>query len=495
MLLVSGVLASAGFAQAQQQLTTGVVRLCGRIVTSRHERIPAAEAWVTDAEGHELARTVADGEGLFQLPRLPLNAHWLHARAPGRCDGRLPIAPPMLVRAVTLALEDGDPLRGVLTLADGTPAANAALVLEPAERLGAPFDWFVATTTDAAGCWSVPAAPLRARALRAYLPQRPLLELLIAADQRVANGSFAAGPAPLRRVIVEPLPPGIVVTLTSDVSSPWISGAMRWPAAACTATCDAAGTALLPWLPVAHELRVSAPGFTARPANVRCTPGDQRAVSFTLVRPQAATPVPRTELRGRLVDDRGAALAGIKLVARVGDSYATVTTGGDGTFTGTLPVGAGGLYALALHDPSWRLGDRALLQKDGWWWLLLRAGGNELSLYAVPAASLRGTLLQPDGVPGTDRSALRVHGASDASGRIELGGLPGGRYRLTARTDAWWGATELRLDAGRSATIGDLDFLATGAITGTLLDAGGRGLPGVSILATGPRGPMADEVQ
>lgn len=478
---------------AQEPAAT--VRLVGRIVDVLNEGVPAAEVWATDAAGQRLGRTVADGDGYYQLPRLPAVALRLHARAERRTEASLAVATNGLVRAATLVLEDAAPLRGRVVHGDGTPAAGAAVLVTGELPMVAPFDWVAETTTDARGEWSVPAAPLRPLVACAWLPGHALGQApVLAGEAEPARVVLPVGRLTPRAVQVTGLPAGCAAQVRCEPGRSGTQAAPRLPAAALSAPVAADGSASLWPLPCHHEVRVDAVGFTSLPVYVPCEAGAVAPLAFTMWPLPADLLAPATTLTGVVVDHVGQALPGVRLTSRCEDVYgATVTTAADGSFTLVAPVRTRVLCQVGLVAGPWRLGDpRAVLGADGRTWFTVAADPDvPLRLAALPTGSVRGVLRGAEGVP---LGAARVHftqvvkkdqrtggvvTATDPAGRLEIAGLPAGDYVLTVFGDGvGQGSVPVRVVALETVSPGELVFAPVGEVRGVLRDPSGAPRPG-----------------
>jgi hypothetical protein len=470
----------------------GNVRLFGRVVNVLHEGVPAAEVWVTDRDGTSLGRTVADGDGYFQLHRLPSAAAELHATGERRVQGRMPIEAQGLVRAATLVLEDGDPVHGTLRLADGTPAAHAAVLVTTRHRLEPPFDWVAETTTDANGKWSLPSAPLRPLLLRAFTPGRPVLEEPLERGAVGANiHTFAAATTQARRVVVRGAAAGTTVTVYCDTFVPYSTVSTRWPTAVAEVRCDANGEALLWPLPIPTEARVRAAGHGSMPIAIPLRDGKHPVLEFTLTPVPAEVAAPSTRVRGRLVDALGQPLANIEVVGREDNRIGPpTTTGADGTFELDLPARPGVLCHVAVRSRDHVLVGRDMeTTPDGLLWQRLRTEPDKvLDLEALDAGSIVATLRQPNGTPFAaarvqiDVPPGTLESATDAGGRVEVHGLPAGTHTMLVTTPTLRAKCKVTAIAGRPGDVGPLEFEPGGEVFGVVVDGTGRPLPGMSVL-------------
>lgn len=477
---------------AQQGAPT-TVRIVGRIVSVLHEGVPAAEVWATGADGAQLARTVADGDGYYQLARLPAVPLRVCARASGKVDGRISVVGAGAVRAATLMLEDGDPLQGTVVFADGSAAAGASVLVAAETWLASPFDWSAEMACDAKGAWSLPSAPLRSLRVRVFVPGHALGETIVPAGRGEAvRTKLAAGEAAARRVVVKGGPAGQTVRVVADLGNDQRRRENGMPRAAIEAVADDNGVATLWDLPMPFDVRVDAQGYRSMPVCVPCRPGAVREIEFTLSPLPADLVAPRTRISGQLVDEVGQPIAGARLVGRLdGVRGEPAITADGGAFELDVPVRAGVLCQVGLLAGDWCLGadKKVTLAGDGVRWLTISADpATPLRLAAQHAGALRGTLLGPNGTPfgaasvrlaspgfGTD-----VDTAANAAGVVDIAGLPPGRYRLMASQLDLVGIATVDIVAGGVAAMGPLEFPKVGELRGVATD--GAGHPQASIV-------------
>ena len=497
--MTAGALVLLSFAAASPAQAAGTakgdVRLVGRIVSVLHEGVPAAEVWVTDAQGQRLARTVADGDGYYQLARLPFVPLQLHASGGDKVEGAIAVASNGLVRQTTLMLEDGDPLRGTVVLPDGTAAAGAAVMVTAEEPLGRPFDWSAETTADAKGQWALPMAPLRPLVARAFAAGRPLGEAKVArgrtGDVRVA---IPAGELKTRPVRVTGMPAGTPVRVLCDLGHEQ-RRTFRLPTPAIEAIVDARGDAAVWDLPLSYVVRVVAPGCHSMPISIRCKPDTPRDLEFVLTALAPEEIAPSTRMTGRLVDDFGTPLAGIGIQSRYESNpgrVAKATSAGDGTFAIDVPVAEKVLCQIGLSSREWRIGALdAKLGAEGVSWLTIKAGPKPLRLDATRGGTLKGTVLGPSGTPlAAARVELteacpepvRIVTATDAAGRLDVAALPSGTYAFEASGFGMpAGHGHVVIKARQEVAPPELTFAAVGEVRGTVTGAG-EALPSVAFV-------------
>ena len=500
--VAAGALVLASFAAMPAQVAIaakGDVRLVGRIVSVLHEGVPAAEVWVTDVHGNRLGRTVADGDGYYQVGRLPSVRLCVHARGGDKVEGSTTVAASGLVREATLMLEDGEVLRGTVVLPDGKRAAGAAVVVTCEAQLEPPFDWWAETTADANGAWSLPMAPLRPLVVRAFAAGRPIGEQMVARgrgdDVKVA---IPPGELATRMVKVTGAPTGKPVRVVCDLGPDRKRNGYRLPAAATDTTVDANGAATLWDLKISYEVRVVAPGCKSMPICIRCAPDKARYLEYALTAVDEIAP--STRMTGKLVDELGAPLAGVTIMSRyVNDPepVTTATSAADGAFAIDVPANEKVLCQFGLSSREWWLGNpHAQLASDGVTWFTVPASASlPLRLDATRAGNVTATLLGPGKVPvAATRVELAAKGrtavitATDAAGRLDVAGLPPGNYLLTIGSGAVrLGKAAVDVPAGGAAVVGAIEWVPTGEVRGVVNDASGQPVPSAMLFAITPQ--------
>jgi hypothetical protein len=495
LLAVVAAVAAAPRAQDREAAT---VRLVGRVVSVTRDGVPAAEVWATDPGGNRVGRTVADGEGVYQLGRLPAVALRLHARAEGKVAASVAVDASGAVRAATVMLEDGEPLRGVVERADGSPVAGAAVLVSGERSAPPPFDWFEETVTDARGEWSLHAVPLRALDLLVWAPGSALLESPVPDDRAGAVRSVLAATAGApRHVHVRGLGASQGALVRCELGTVRGQPARRLPAALCTAAVAADGTARLWPLPVDHEVRVVAAGHRSMPVYVPCRAHETRELEFLLSPLPPDALAPRTVLTGTVHDERGRPLAGARVGSRLRDRVGVPAVSDDeGAFALAVPAPAGVLCEVTLLSADHHVVEpAATTDSDGRTWAWVSAAPDRLlRLRAAAAGGVRGTLRTAGGAPlgatrieleGRGRDARRrvvVVTATDPAGGLDVGGLPPGEYALRAVQDgAVLGTSTVDVDAGAVTAPGALAFAPAGEVCGVAVDAGGRPLRSVPV--------------
>lgn len=474
------------------------VALNGRIIDVMHHGVPAAEVWVTDSTDKNVARTFADGDGYYQLRRLPPGVVRVHASGNGVVAASMQVKAGGLVLAATLTLLDATPLHGIVTLSDGTPVQGADVIVYDVQPFPEPLSWIGETTTDAAGAWRFEAAPLRPLKARAFVAGLHLGEQLTPRmHAEVVKIVMPAKRTKVRIVKVAGVPDGVPVfvncrpgTYTKVTGGPLPRGARQVAVAA-------DGTAKVWTLAMHHEVRVSAKGHRSMPLAIPCPQDVAKHLQFTLSALPKAVTAPSTLVRGHVVDSLGTPLANITVVAREHEHRGTpAITATDGSFVINVPANENVLYSIGLLSPEWRLGDsRCTVGIDGITWQSKAAkAGEPVRLHATKAGNLHGTLIGPNGTPLAAARVMLLGGskpasmasATDAAGRIHFSGIPVGSYKLTARTaDGHIGTTSLQVFADQEATLGKLKFAGGSELRGKITDAYGKPIASIPVMLVG----------
>jgi hypothetical protein len=486
LLLSAMLLATAG---AQQGLWPDVV-LNGRIITVLHEGVPAAKVWVTDANDQEVARTVADGDGYYQLRKLPAGTLYLHANGQGFITHSMQVNGEGFVRAATLTLQDAAPIRGTVSWPDGSPAKAAEVIVYTSSDYPDDRRWVEQTTCTDAGTWQLPAAPLGDLIVRAYVSGFELGECKIAADRtKPATLVMPNKPLAPRLVNVADVPEGVVCSVRCQPPGVHRRPYLLLPRGAGEFAINAEGVATTFALAAHSEVRVHAPGYRSMPIAVRSIPGSTEPMQFRLSPLPKEVVAPSTAIKGLVVDELGAPLANITVLT-MGQQFRgePVTSAQDGTFAVNAPASEGVLFRIGLLSPKWRLGDQRLeLGADGITWQSVAASPDAVvRLHATRAGTVRGTLLGPTGTPlaaaevrmqtRNNRSRhVHVLSATDAAGRITIAGLPVGAYTLTATAaDGRVGSTNVDVVATEEVEPGQLSFVAGFEVTGRVINKAGE---------------------
>jgi hypothetical protein len=494
---VSGELQAQQPAALPDPATVPQLRLVGRIVSVVHDGVPAAEVWVSDAAGKVLGRTIADGDGYYQLPRLPNGTLQLHAKAAGRVPGRIEVVAHGRMAAATLPLEDGVPLAGTVVTPDGKPVAGAGVLVLPLPELAPPFAWYGEVTTDAAGAWSLPAVPMRRLLVRVFAPGHALSDVEVERGTVAVPVRLVADATPPRQVRLKNWPAGVQGVVRIEASRDPQQRWWRLPSNLAEAAVAADGTARLWPLGKSHEVRVAVAGYRTMPVCAMCAAGATKDLEFELIPRKPDDLTPDTAVHGVVQDAVGKPLAGITVLGRShGVAAVPVQSDADGSFRLQMPARAGVLCELSIASDEWCLGDpRASLEVDGRCWLSVSTDpAGKVLLHSIRSGSVRGVLLGPNGTP---LAAAAVHlrpragtapggaappavvAATDPAGRLQVVSLPPGGYQLTAFGDGLLPVSlEVEVPVAGSVEPGPLPFAPAGEIRGVVLDGAGSGVGG-----------------
>ena len=460
----------------------------GRVVSSDGGR-PISGAKVAAASDvplppgwpEEATRNVAltDAQGRFRLEGIGPSPLILSARAPGRAIGRRPE-----VKAgdrVEIVLFPGSTLRGAVRDDDGRPVSGALVRAEadrfwgvhpPPERTDAQGRFEMAGVTP--GEYTVVAreagrAPAFGRAV--VEPEAEASVTLVLSD-----GGFVTG-----RVVDEqgrPLRGRVRVDVVDDLGLSASIGDL-----VATESKDD-GTFVLGPLPIGGlGLAASAPRHATRRVHALVgAPG--RTVDLGDVTLEAGLAI-----GGRVRDGEGRALPGATLTAWSeapgGRPPVEAETDEGGAFV--LSGLEAGRYRVNVTAPGYA---RATVRAE--------AGGEPLEVVIEAGGEIAGRVLDARGRPvrdglvgakARDGSALdprSYEGSADpADGSFRLDGLAAGTYDLEARASGHGAAlvANVRVVAGRTTEVGALTLVHGGVVSGTVVDAEGQGIPGVSVYA------------
>jgi hypothetical protein len=447
----------------------------GRIVDVLGEPVVAAEV-LAMVGGKAVARTVADGEGIYRL-RLPAGGAELRVRAPGKVDKSLPwrgLATPKVRHAT---LEDAATLSGRIVTADGRGAAHAIVV-----AVAQGFSSFT-TQTDADGCYTLAGVPLRPLLLHALRDAARTDTALRVVGDTTCNLTLPEAAAACL-VQVSDLPAmaaadAVVRVFGGDITA--VQNGGRVPL-------RGDGTATLSLL-ADCLLEVPLAGFALEPGAQFATPTTRRA-GFAVTGPAAKNP---TTVHGRVRTLTDSAIAGVRIVVRdrshceIGTTFADAT----GAFRLQLALPPDGFCRFGLELGDWLLIDDEASVVDGFCWAPWPNVSKRVDLLAEATGAVRSVLRGPDGtcfalaevvVAATAREHRElVRTSTDRAGQIALG-LPAGEHELLAVThDGKVARSLLMVEPGRQHAP-EWQPVPAGEVAGVLRDAQGTAMPGVELL-------------
>jgi hypothetical protein len=418
-----------------------------------------AKVWVSDdARGQNLIKHArSDGEGAFQLSRLPLGGMFVFAECPGLTTPRdvIELNERSLGQTVLLRAFAAVTLSGVVHLPSGEPVADAAVLAS--RDLVDPECGFLPpeTRSDAAGRFELRGVPIGDCVVRAAVPGRCREFWLHAtADVEVDLPPLPAHGAGSELQIQ-------VAGLPTEIS--------QWPRVSVRAlrgqhlidlpqvleqdfALDARGALTLTGLPTAEwAVRLHAATLQFTPHTAIATVARRTELNFA-VTDRAGVPV-----LGRLRDMDGAARPGVTLTfaprrclrgyEELDGPPAHVVTDDEGKFLARVPIDADDSYLVRSEDGRFVLDPQrphheAILDSQRVDIALLRNSGvielpwqaeQELNLVLQPAATIRGRAGAPGGGPiAFARADLLVHVATHLDARSS----PEWNLLTTTRTDA-----------------------------------------------------------
>ncbi|MEZ5962750.1 MAG: carboxypeptidase-like regulatory domain-containing protein [Planctomycetota bacterium] len=397
-------------------------RVEGLVVDSLSQPIAAADVWVVDSEGTTVARTKADGGGVFVLGRVPMPEfrYWqVHASAPGRLEATDYVAPRQGVGAARLQLFDAARLAGRVVDEGGKGIAGAEVVV--AYNRSRVVRSRCVATTDAEGGFVVDAAPLGLLDVSATAPGCECGETTV----HVTGAAEGEAPVTVRLEPGEGLPLAVEVAGLSaeeavDVRVRLLpyrdGGARELPPRLVAGRLDADGKWRAQGLPKAqYRVSVTARDLSFEPREVVLYQQHRGARMLGPAPEATSDPVARfrafrvenVTLRGKVVDDAGQGLAGETVVARAanGGREATARTADDGTFTLVSPLAPGVECVFYLRESTWitaqepQMDQGYLDRRDLLWHRAKVDPAHELVLRCKRPAVVRGRLVDGEGQP------------------------------------------------------------------------------------------------
>lgn len=462
--------------------------LFGCVVDALHEAVPVADVWVTDEHGEVVARTVADGSGIYQLRRLPFGQLFVHAKAEGKVQRGVEVGSRGRRRQATLRLDDGRAVAGVVRWPDGSPVVGADVLVREVGLQSRCLAWSQETTTDEAGRWRVDAAPLRRVAVVVFQPGFGIVTVQLENDVAAPVAIELPKTAVEQRVVeVRGIEKGRAARVFyAPKRSAYGDYAISLPRRAREAAVGDDGIARIWPVPSREELRADAAGMSSLPVVIRLSPRSQQRLRFEMQPLPEKVVTSRTVMHGKVVDELGRPLAGVPVVSLFeGRRSAPVPSGDDGTFCIEVPIYPGVLVDVGVLSSERYLGiPKTRLGGDGVCWLSVTSSADQpLRLDTAAAGRLRGTLRTPNGgylaaanvvLARSGATAGSVVTAADAGGRIELSGLPPGDYRITATgSDGRIGRASVRVVAGQTVEPEPLAFDPGAALSGVVFDDDG----------------------
>ncbi len=410
-------------------------------------------------------------DGHYRLGPLPMGASsllvskegWLPELLSWELEEGPPVTDVTLVRPV--------PLTGRVLSASGAPAPGVSVHVGPGRKLPGPKSRTV--TTDAEGRFA-----LRVR------PGKYTLAAQSEGQSALVRVALSSQPSP--EAVLE-LGSGLHVhgQVLDDARQP-VAGARVELRSATNhglwreAATDAEGRySVGPLEPGIWRFAIQAPRYQDREDLRYTLTRSTGPMDFTVLR------VPTVE--GRVTDTTGRPLPGLRVQLENFDTFESqASTDAEGRFV--LDAPAPGDYHVALTEESY-------LHEP----VAVRAPARDVHLTPRPGASVLGTLLDGRGLPLADFTVTLVGmepapapewlATTDARGRFSFQGLKPGAYRLVANglSDGLerktWREVALREEAPVEV---ELRFPEERALSGLVVDDGGRPVAGASVRASVP---------
>jgi RNA polymerase sigma factor (sigma-70 family) len=369
--------------QVELVVRVGRVVLDGRVVDEHAQEVAGA---AVELRGPLSRSTVTDSEGRFRVVGLVAGMYGLAVSAGGYVYARQSrLVPHEGTVTVTVELARGVMVSGSVRTATGAPVAGAT-VGSTAWNLADPR---LEVTSDAAGRFRIGPLPAGTVRLSAFHPSYGVSEIAILelppASAPSTDLIFAASASIDGSVRLDDGSPasGAAITLTAKDTP------ARWSVIA-----DDTGAFAIASLPVGtYEVEATArgdlPPQIARGSHrsVTLTPGTHEHVALEVVGGNE-------HVRGRVIDDRGAAVAGAAVWAEATRTMSPMSldqvrtySESDGTFDlAELPRGSYTIYASRPGGASGKLAD-------------VRAGTSSITIAIPAAASVAGRATSSDGRP------------------------------------------------------------------------------------------------
>jgi hypothetical protein len=500
--VVTGLVVLCGLLAQEPAASRGSV--AGQVVDALGAPVPLAEVWVTPWLGDEvLARTQADGSGVFAIGRLPEgDILSVHATADGKTIGINYHVRPRPAASAWVRLWDAGAVRGRVVDPDGKPLAGAE-VLAAYDRARVLAAFAVrSTSTDEKGCFELTKVPLGEIDVRAVAPgyvlgsarvvvrDRAELDLVLQQGDgvRLAIRVTGAAAGELR---------GARVSLDARSASSLVS----LPRSLHERRLESDGTLSLVGLPPALDYTISIrdDGFVFQPPDHRIEKAtDVHEVTFAALRPET------TILRGTLRGLQGEPLPRQTVVLRAANGFreGVATTGEDGGFEIASPLAPGEHFIAFLRRSDWTIAQSKAATRYGWdkrFWNQYEGVVDPevpIELHAEPAITVRGRIVDREGqairfapvvveyeLSDSRWTQLAWWQTSDREGRFEYQGLRAldDRVRVMVAGRSGAGTSDpLQLEVGKTCEV-ELRLDPAAIVEGTVRDARGTPIPGARV--------------
>lgn len=469
---------------AQQQ--PRLVQQQGRITDVLGDPVPAAALEVVHGN-RVVARARADGEGIYLIRAAALSGAELRVRAGHKAEHRRLWGGLSRHGPQNLVLEDGCVLRGSIVDITGRAVPGVTVVLAGGNSL-------LAVTADENGDYEVASAPMCPVHLRAWSSvSYSEREVELRGDITV---DFVMPPqaGSRRRVRVRGLPADALATaclevITYDFAEQPDRGRVPFGA-------DGVAEFLLG---NTGMIRLSAPGYASEPKGWLVDPAGSSAELVFAAVPEGRADR-RTEINGRVTDQSGRGVAGLRLVVedRLHGHAGGCVTNQEGYYhlVSALPEDAFCRLGVELDD--WQLVDAEASSVGGYSWLDTEADSDAPTDMRVEKTSLvRGALANADGqrvvfgevivAPAWTPQRPLLATATDRTGRFTVRGLPADEYMFAVVSDRGEVfTTEMTITAGEEQRLGPWLRVPAGAVGGTVVDRNGKPVPGIAVHLVSP---------
>lgn len=469
-------------------------------------RLALADVWVV-VDNQTVARNKTDADGRFVMARVPHGNGRVFAAAPGQTTGlayaRLDESRP--AASVDIRLFDAVVLSGTVTGTDGKPVAGAQ-VMAPTTAYG-----YFATpsgTTDAAGRFRFADVALGDTMFCVFAPGYRLLEeRLDLRSDRALDLRLEQGPGTTLRFRVTGASKEQLASARCSFMAVRGRGAddVLLPPAVREGTPGPDGVWQAEGLP--RDLRYMFASVQIADATVTPSRRDAAAEQELHELEFAVVAAATLQLRGVLVDGSGKPVPGCALRCQgrglFGTRITTAITGTDGSFTIVSPAPKGDLFVLAAADRGLCLHQEKTDQREVLYneseFVGTCAPDEVQRVVAVPAAELRGRVLDPAGQPVFGawvkllmgmKEVLPAFGSfeivpTDRQGRFTIrqlnGRLERSLYLAVASPAGTLFLSELKLPAKGALDLGDLQLIAPAEVTGIVTDENDKPVPGARV--------------
>jgi Carboxypeptidase regulatory-like domain len=478
------LLACAAVFAPQQPAIDTPMRVEGIVVGLDRQLVPACEVWIED--GAAVHRGTTDGSGRFVLVTERRQFVQVRARLPGKAAGSTWAAgttgAPALLRVELLPCR---PLHGVVRDGAGAVVPGAFVSAVPADL---PGDAAVcaSATTGADGRYRLDEVVLGKVAVHASAPGLCAATADAAALQQELDLQLDDfRPRQLQVTVADANPQQLasaVIRLFGECSGI----AFPLPPYFAEARLASDGVCRLSGLPekVRLHVEVTVPGAVVAPA-MDFVPTDSSRWHCRF-RVLAAPPPP---LRGRVVDQKGNGVAGVRVLAVATEAMwqvrrpAVAVSGGDGSFELLSPVPAGDKVSITLLDPQWVVTPSSD-SPDGAR-IAVHDPACVQQVSAEPALHVRAHIVGADGHPVAGAEAMLWsdgHGfgsaTADAGGNLRLVGACIG---MSIAEPAGGGTWHFEPPSAGELDLGTLRLDVGAAVCGRAVDRDGVAVPGARV--------------